>query len=248
MPRISPLLLAFCLTAAPAAAHAEVSVTLKGSRSSMLRQNSIAKAEQYSFLRTPSQVTRFVNEGYLVPLHGNDDYRVIAGYPYARPVVRAFIERLSADYRAACDERLVVTSLTRPAARQPRNASPLSVHPAGMAVDLRIPANPACLSWLSDELLTLEDMGLLDATREYRPPHFHIAVFPSPYGAYDQTRAAQDAAAEAERLLEEAVAQREAEQAAELAMQNIAVAHAGVPELPFFLRVAAAVAALVLRV
>jgi DNA-directed RNA polymerase specialized sigma24 family protein len=139
-----------------------------------------------------------VESGYLVPLEGSADYSVIAGYPYARPVVRAFVERLSSRYNEACGEKLVVTSLTRPAARQPRNASPLSVHPAGMAVDLRVSRAGACREWLSAELLELETLGLLDATLERLPPHYHVAVFPAEFGAYDARLAAEEA--EAERL------------------------------------------------
>jgi hypothetical protein len=255
MTRIPQFLLAVCLTAVPALLSAEVAVSLKGSRSSMERQNAIARAEQYSFLRTTAQVRKFVDNGYLVELPGNDDYRVLAGHPFARPVVRAFIERLGSDYRDACGERLVVTSLTRPAGKQPRNASPLSVHPAGMAVDLRVPANGTCLKWLSSELLTLENGGLLDATREFRPPHFHIAVFPAEYAAYHEARLAEEAVAEAERRLEAAVALREAEAAqahADMLAGETAAAEAagqGTPaELPLLLRIAVAVVTLVLPV
>ena len=169
MLRISPLLLAACLLAGPVIASAEVNVTLSGSRASMLRQNRIAKEESFSFLRTPTQVKAYVENGYLVPLEGSDTYRVIAGYPFARPVVRSFVERLSSKYAAACGEQLVVTSLTRPSGRQPRNASPLSVHPAGMAVDLRVSRDAGCRAWLSAELLEMETMGLIDATLERSP-------------------------------------------------------------------------------
>lgn len=211
MSRIAPLLLAVSLVAGPAAAAAEVGVTLSGSRSSMLRQNQIARQEAYSFLRTPGDVLHQVGSGTLVPLDGNDDYEVVASYPFARPVVRAFVERLAAGYNAACGEWLVVTSLTRPAARQPRNASPLSVHPAGMAVDLRVSRDTGCREWLSAELLQLEEMGLLDATLERRPPHYHVAVFPSEFADYNavlvteemeaEQRAHAAAAAEAELML-----------------------------------------------
>jgi hypothetical protein len=212
MSRISPFLLAACLVAGPALAHAEgpalahaeVGVTLSGSRASMLRQNRIAKQEAYSFLRTPVQVQRYVDNGYLVSLDGDDNYEVIAGYPFARPVVRAFVERLSSRYREACGEKLVVTSLTRPSARQPRNASPLSVHPAGMAVDLRVSSVAACRDWLSAELLDLEMMGLLDATLERRPPHYHVAVFPPAFTEYDAQLAAEEA--EVEHAAQEAAA------------------------------------------
>ncbi|MGH7446863.1 MAG: DUF5715 family protein [Longimicrobiales bacterium] len=206
MPRISALLLAASLAATPGLVYAEIDVSLRGSRASMLRQNRIAKQEAYSFLRTAQQVHAYVDNGDLVLLDGNDDYDVIAGYPFARPVVRSFVERLSSRYHEACGERLVVTSLTRPSARQPRNASPLSVHPAGMAVDLRVSRDAACREWLSAELLELEAMELIDATLERRPPHYHIAVFPIQFGQYAAQMAAVEAA-EAERTAQEAARQ-----------------------------------------
>lgn len=238
------------LLLAPATVRADlysgVDVTLNGSRASMLRQNTVARQELYSFLRTPTQVLRHVDDGYLVPVAGNADYSVIAGYPFARPVVRSFVERLAADYRAACGEQLVVTSLTRPAGRQPGNASPLSVHPAGMAVDLRVSARASCRDWLTDELLTLEERGLIDATREYHPPHFHVAVFPAPFEAYDQTLAAQATIRESLRRIELAVAARlDAEAAADLAAETAAQT-ATIEPAAALLRVARLIARIVL--
>src|SRR5688572_7028947 len=134
----------------PALIAAEGAESLRGSRASMLRQHEVAEEQAYSFLRTPKQVEKFVEEGRLVALEGNDNYRVIgAQYPYARPEVKLFVEQLSSEYRLACNEQLVVTSLTRPLTKQPRNAHPLSVHPAGMAVDLRISTSTFCREWLS---------------------------------------------------------------------------------------------------
>jgi hypothetical protein len=213
MLRLVPLAVAACLLAAPALLHAteDVAVTLSGSRASMLRQNRVAKTLDYSFLRTPAQVLRYTEHGRLVELPGGADYAVIAGYPFARPVVRSFIERLAAGYHAGCGEKLVVTSLTRPSTRQPPNASPLSVHPAGMAVDLRYSARAACRAWLGAELLRLEELGLIDATLEHRPPHFHVAVFPPAYEAWEHALAADSVLTEATRLLEEAAAARDAE-------------------------------------
>lgn len=210
MKRIAAAALTLLLmTQAPLPAS-EVNVTLKGSRASMLRQNSVARAEDFSFLRTDAQVSRFADSGYLVEVPGGADYQVLASYPYARPVVRDFVEILAKEYRAACGERLVVTSLTRPSSRQPGNASPLSVHPAGMAVDLRVSQRAACVGWLESELLRLEADGRLDATREFRPPHFHVAVFPE-FAAYVAARAADSArVAEAEALAAADVAYRQA--------------------------------------
>jgi hypothetical protein len=179
MRRLLPILLPL-LVASSAHARA-LEITLKGSRLSMERQNQVAQELDYSFLRTDAQVERLADAGNLVPVAGGEDYQVLASWPYARPAVRDFVERLAPRYRRACGEPLVVTSLTRPVRGQPRNASPLSVHPAGMAVDLRVSRSALCVDWLEGELLMLEEQGLLDATREYRPPHFHIAVFPGPY-------------------------------------------------------------------
>lgn len=169
------------LTAAPAAGQ-----SLRGSRVSMDRQNAQARAHDYTFLANSGQVYRFVEKGYLVPIRGNRDYVVKRGvpFPYARPEVELFLERLGAQYRAACGERLVVTSLTRPRDRQPRNASARSVHPTGMAMDLRVSQNARCRSWIESTFMALEARGLLDANREYHPPHYHVALFSRPYARY----------------------------------------------------------------
>jgi hypothetical protein len=159
--------------------------SLIGSKASMVRQNQAARQHDYTYLRTTSQVNEFVRRGLLVRLRGNSDYRVAdVSFPYARAEVRTFVERLADQYRNACRERLVVTSLTRPTSRQPRNASPLSVHPTGMAVDLRRSGRPACRAFLEKTLLTLEGREVLEATKESHPPHYHVSLFPERYTRY----------------------------------------------------------------
>lgn len=179
---LSAAAVAGTLSAAPA--HA-VEPTLRGSPSSMVRQHEVAKASDYSFLRDAAEVKRLAEAGYLQRVKPTDDFRLAnVSHPYARPEVVTFIERLSAQYREACNERLVVTSLTRPVGNQPSNAHKLSVHPAGMAVDLRISRDADCRAWLEGTLLALESRSVLDVTRERNPPHYHIAVFPGAYSAY----------------------------------------------------------------
>ncbi len=159
--------------------------SLIGSKASMIRQDQAARQHDYTYLRTSSQVNAFVRQGRLVRLAGNSGYRVAAvSFPYARPEVKTFVERLGSQYRSACGERLIVTSLTRPTSRQPRNASPLSVHPTGMAVDLRRSNRPACRAFLEKTLLTLEGRNVLEATKENHPPHYHVSLFPQPYSRY----------------------------------------------------------------
>ena len=163
-----------------------VGQSLKGGQASMDAQNRMARAYDYTFLRNAAEVRRFVRLGRLVELKGNRHYRLDdeVSFPYARPEVKTFVERLGRQYHAACGEQLVVTSLTRPLNRQPSNASPESVHPTGMAVDLRWSLRRECRSWLEDVLLHLERVGAVEATRERIPPHYHIAVYTRAYADY----------------------------------------------------------------
>jgi hypothetical protein len=151
----------------------------------MDRQVRSAQQHDFSYLRNPSDVRRFVSKGYLVRVRPNRDFDLHhVSFPYARPEVGLFVQRLASQYRRACGEKLVVTSLTRPKTRQPANASRRSVHPTGMALDLRRPRNRTCRRWIESTLLDLEAEGVLEATYESRPPHYHIALFPRPYASY----------------------------------------------------------------
>ena len=175
--------------------------SLRGSPASLDQQNDEAVRHDFTYLRESSQLRRFVKAGLLVPVGGNRDYTLDdVSFPYARSEVKLFIERLSRQYRRACGEQLVVTSLTRPIANQPRNASPRSVHPTGMAVDLRRTTDPSCRKWLENTLLYLEEQKTLEATRERGPPHYHVAVFPTDYAAYVATRATSRAVADIHRF------------------------------------------------
>lgn len=159
--------------------------SLRGSPSSVTKQYRTAHDHNFSFLQRSNEVHAFVENGYLVRLSGSAHYTLAnVSYPYARPEVKLFIERLASQYRAACNERLVITSLTRPVGEQPRNASTRSVHPTGMAVDFRVSSQPTCRAWMENTLLSLERQGVIEATRERWPPHYHVAVFPRQYATY----------------------------------------------------------------
>lgn len=159
--------------------------TLRGSRDSVQRQYDIAVRDGFTFVASSSEIRGLVESGQLLRVVENRNLTLHdVSNPYARPGVKLLLDRLSAQYRRACGEKLTVTSLLRPQNRQPANASSHSVHPAGMAVDLRIPDNGRCRSWLERTLLSLEGSGVLDVTRERYPPHYHIAVFTTPYQNY----------------------------------------------------------------
>lgn len=159
--------------------------SLRGSTASLDRQERAAEVHNFTYIASPGEVERFVKSGYLVQVRANRDFDLKeVSYPFLRPETRTFILRFAGQYRGACGEKLVVTSMTRPLSRQPRNASSRSVHPTGMAVDVRRSNNQACRSWLESTLLSLEGAGVLEATRESYPPHYHIALFPEPYARY----------------------------------------------------------------
>lgn len=166
-------------------AEHDVEVELRGSPESMARQHAIAVASALTFVGTLEEMELLAEAGELVPIEAGRHYEVMDWvFPYGIPETRTFVERLAAEYRAACGEAMVVTSLTRPFSEQLPNSHQLSVHPAGMAVDLRIPRNPQCREFLETRLLDKEAGGLLDITRERAPPHYHVAVFPEPYARW----------------------------------------------------------------
>ena len=148
-----------------------------------------ARAERLSFYETSRGVRAAVKAGRLQRIASTNDVVLHqVGYPYARPTTLTFIRRLGARYHDVCGEPLVVTSAVRPATRQPSNSSARSVHPTGMAVDLRKPDDPKCRRWLRETLLELEGAGVIEATEEFAPPHFHIAVYPTQYRRYVASR------------------------------------------------------------
>lgn len=151
--------------------------TLRGSPSSVDLMYTSAHHEDLQFFNTPDDIYRAAMQGALSLISITEDLDLDeATFPFALPATKRFADSLAHQYRAACGERLVVTSGARPLDDQPRNASPKSVHPTGMAVDFRKPGTPACLTWLRTNLLALEDRHVIEATEERHPAHFHVAV------------------------------------------------------------------------
>jgi len=175
--------IATALIAASLIASAEpgAAQSLRGSHASVSLMYRRAVRGGLDFYETTSEVKRAVVRGELVRLNGNAHYVIAnAGMPYVRPETKAFVLDLAADYHRACGAPMVITSATRPMARKLVNSSSLSVHPTGMAVDLRKPTG-RCRTWLRRTLLAAERRGLIEATEERRPPHFHVAVLPAQY-------------------------------------------------------------------
>jgi hypothetical protein len=195
-PSLAPLLAAVLL-ALPAALGAQ---TLRGSRATVDRTYRQAVKSDVPFYKSGRGVREAAAEGDLVRLPGNADYRTVGtAFPYTLPSTRLFVTRLARQYRQECGEKLVVTSATRPKSYRVPHSIDLSVHPAGMAVDLRRPTRRACVAWLRETLLSIEAAGAIDGTEEHHPPHFHVAVFPGPYRRYVARRGGEPSRARAEK-------------------------------------------------
>ena len=166
------ILTGLCLLAVNGAA----AQSLRGSSASVNRMYTGALTSELEFMPTKKSLFEAVRDGELVPLHLSNDVDLErVKYPYVLPRTKDFVVSFAKKYHASCGERLVVTSAARPSVEQPRNASPKSVHPTGMAVDFRKPSG-ACLKYMRAELLAMEKSGMLEATEERHPVHFHVAV------------------------------------------------------------------------
>lgn len=182
-------------------------LTLRGSPESMVEQNLVAREHDLPFYETSEEILEAARRGELDALRSGPVFEVadFVEPPFAHPAAREFVRHVAADYLETCGEKLVVTSGVRPIEDQPPNAHDLSVHPAGIAVDLRVSQNPLCREWLEARLLELEEQDLINATRERRPPHYHIAVYPSQFLNYLQEQEPPDAPLEEVELEEEGV-------------------------------------------
>jgi hypothetical protein len=157
----------------PAAVSAQ---SLKGSHSSVALMYTTAHSHDLAFLETRDDVYAAAVSGALSLITINEDLTLNkASFPFVLPNTKRFADSLAKAYHAGCGERLEVTSGARPLDEQPRNASPESVHPTGMAIDIHKPSG-ACLKWLRTSLLALEDQHVIEATEERHPVHFHVAV------------------------------------------------------------------------
>jgi LysM repeat protein len=155
---------------------------LRGSKASVQKMWDFAVDHGLTFYRTPGDIDQAVAAGKLVQLTGDSTYELSrgVGFSYATKEARQFVLYFAPQYYSACGTPLMVTSAARPTSRQPRNANPYSVHPTGIAIDIRRPPAGACQNWLRGALAQLEDQGFVEATEERHPVHVHVAVLTAP--------------------------------------------------------------------
>lgn len=155
---------------------------LHGSKESVEKMYSFATSHHMPFYLTPTNVDKAIADGRLVPLTGDSTYELTrgVGFSYATREARQFVLAFAPQYLAACGVPLTVTSAARPMSNQPHNSNPHSVHPTGIAVDIRRPPPGPCLTWVRGALAELETRGFVEATEEHHPIHLHVAVLTQP--------------------------------------------------------------------
>ncbi len=168
-------------------------VTRKGSPKAVAGAYEYATRSGYVFATNDAELDQLVGNGTLVELEGPYLELVDVSTPYVLPVVKQFANRLAFQYASKGCGKLVVTSAVRTIEYQQtlENGSGDSVHPTGMALDLRRNTPQEnnneevfCHQWLEDTLLAIEGDRRLDVTLEDHPRHFHVVVVPKEYQAW----------------------------------------------------------------
>lgn len=179
---VAVLALSVATSSAQAQRRARFPNELRGSQESVQKMWDFATNHGLTFYQSPRDIEQAVAAGKLVPLDGDASYELTraVGFSYATREAKQFVVAFAPQYLAACGTPLVVTSAARPTNRQPRNSNPYSVHPTGIAVDLRRPPAGPCQRWLRKALAELEEQGYVEATEERRPVHLHVAVLTEP--------------------------------------------------------------------
>jgi LysM repeat protein len=156
--------------------------SLRGSKASVEKMYDFAQRYRYPFYLTPTNIDTAIAHGRLVELTGDSTYELTRGVQenYATREAKQFVTMFAPQYLHACGSPLTVTSAARALSRQPRNANPHSVHPAGIAVDIRRPPPGPCLNWVRNALAQLEAQGIVEAIEELHPVHLHVAVLEAP--------------------------------------------------------------------
>lgn len=196
------LILISCLSWATVSAHAQQEAAEVKTPSASLGS---ATSEFYDYITDVYEKPFFTDgeavkkaraDGVLVPIKTNEWYDVItpAGEQVVRPIVQAFLERLSRQYITAaynkqryCGKLIVVRGfdVNRLVDRKHRE----SLHASRAAVDIVTPKGigALCLNWLEQTLLNIEREGRVDISQtselvyDQKLRGYHVFVFTKRY-------------------------------------------------------------------
>lgn len=140
------------------------------------QQYEYASSHQLIYMTSDEEYQARIGSGYFELLQG-PYLIVLAKRPYVLPSTAKFVNQLAADYFVFGCGKLVVTSAGRLSTERPSNGSIYSVHPFGLAVDLRTRFIPTeCADWLRSYVSAKEASQEVDGTQEHHPEHLHVVV------------------------------------------------------------------------
>lgn len=142
-------------------------------------QRQYADANGFRRVRDDREYWDKVRSGEFVLLQ-HPNLIVLASRPHVLPSTATFIYEVANEFAQTGCGKLTIRGAGRTIAERPSNGSHHSVHPAGMALDLRVWLSVECHAQLEEILAARERLGQADATREHNPPHFHVVVVPRP--------------------------------------------------------------------
>jgi len=168
--------------------------SLRGSRSSMEKQNAVADRENLTRLKNSEKIEKFKKMGLLVPIpNGTNgliiDNRLDTDRRVCRTWTVKFLKDLGTRFVKKFDRPLRVNSCVRDVETQANlrgsNANAASTHGprasahlTGAAVDIaRIGLSKAEQDFIRARLLANEKRGLIEATEEKRQKVWHVMVY-----------------------------------------------------------------------
>lgn len=164
---------------------------LKGSPSSLQKQNERADKEGLVRIVDDSHLFKMKNDGLLVrlPTLVKIDERLQEKWQWVLPQAATFLENQAIEFINKFGKLFKVNSAVRTVSRQTElilinpNAAPvfgdrMSSHLTGASIDIaKIGMNKAELEWMRKKLSELEDLNLIEATEEHEQLVFHIMVY-----------------------------------------------------------------------
>ena len=176
---------------------------MRGTRESLVRQNTRAEAEGLARVRDDADIVALLHNGLLVPLPITaglrSDPRLPENRRYCRPWTAHFLADLARAHAQQFHDGLQVNSAVRTVEYQRHllrvngNAAPAegdiaSPHLTGATIDIgKKGMRAAEVAWMRSYLSPLESAGKIDVEEEFHQACFHISVYQS-YRDADQPK------------------------------------------------------------
>lgn len=166
---------------------------LKGSLESLTRQNELTSADGLERILDEDDLANRINDKLLVPVPESSGLEVsealTENHRYCRPWTAEFLKNLARDHSASFGHPLYVSSAVRTVEyqkqlmRRNHNAAAaegdvVSPHLTGATIDIaKKGMSRGELKWMRDELLPMQQKGIIDVEEEFRQACFHITVY-----------------------------------------------------------------------